>query len=67
MSKKTGFGGRIARFFRQVRAELKKVNWPTKEELTKNTAVVVVTIVILTAFIALIDLILGSVLTPIIL
>ncbi|MFI5359620.1 MAG: preprotein translocase subunit SecE [Halanaerobiales bacterium] len=67
MSKKTGLGGRVARFFRQVRAELKKVNWPTKEELTKNTAVVVVTIVILTAFIALIDLILGSVLTPIIL
>ncbi|HHU92588.1 MAG TPA: preprotein translocase subunit SecE [Halanaerobiaceae bacterium] len=67
MSKKLGFGGRIAKFFRQVKAELKKVNWPNKEELTKNTAVVVVTIVVLTLFIALIDLILGSILTPIIL
>lgn len=67
MAKKTSFPGRIAKFFRQVKAELKKVNWPNKDELTKNTLVVVLTMVVLTAFIGVIDLILGSLLTPLIL
>jgi preprotein translocase subunit SecE len=35
-----GFGARIALFFRQVVAELRKVNWPTRKELTTYTLVV---------------------------
>ena len=31
MSKKLGFGGRIAKFFRQVKAELKKLIGPIKK------------------------------------
>ncbi|HOQ06497.1 MAG TPA: preprotein translocase subunit SecE [Clostridiales bacterium] len=30
-------GNRIARFFRDIRSELKKVIWPTKEQLVKST------------------------------
>jgi len=30
-------GNRIARFFRDIRNELRKVIWPTKEQLVKST------------------------------
>ena len=36
-----GVFGRIARFFREVVAELRKVIWPTRKELLTYTAVVV--------------------------
>lgn len=66
MAKDLNVFGKIARFFRQVKAELKKVNWPNRSELSKNTVVVVMTIVALTIFIGAIDLILGTLLTPLI-
>lgn len=66
MAKDLNVFGKIARFFRQVKAELKKVNWPNRSELSKNTIVVVMTIVALTIFIGAIDLILGTLLTPLI-
>src|SRR5205085_1375342 len=34
-----------------VRQELKKVNWPTREELTAYTIVVLVSVVVLTSFV----------------
>jgi preprotein translocase subunit SecE len=37
-----GFFGRIARFFRQVAAEMRKVVWPTRSQLITYTAVVIV-------------------------
>ena len=40
--KKLGFFGRIALFFRQVIAELRKVVTPTRKELFKFTGVVLV-------------------------
>jgi len=66
MAKDLNFFGKIARFFRQVKAELKKVNWPSRSELSKNTVVVVMTIVTLTIFIGAIDMILGTLLSPLI-
>lgn len=36
----------IVRFLREVQAELRKTTWPTRNELTKATVVVVLTIVI---------------------
>jgi preprotein translocase subunit SecE len=45
--KKLGFFGRIALFFRQVIAELRKVVTPTRKELVKFTAVVLVFVVIM--------------------
>ena len=41
-SERVGFFGRIARFFREVVAELRKVIWPTRKELLTYTAVVIV-------------------------
>ena len=37
--KKPGFFKRIGKWFREMKSELKKVVWPTKKELTKNTLV----------------------------
>jgi len=36
-SRLANFGKKIARFFKDIKAELKKVIWPTKEQLIKNT------------------------------
>jgi preprotein translocase subunit SecE len=44
-----------AQFVREVRAELRKVAWPTREETIKYSIVVLVTVVVLTAFIAAAD------------
>ena len=35
--KKPGVGKRIARFFRELRSELKKVSWPTRADTLKKT------------------------------
>lgn len=47
---------RLNRFFRQVVAELRKVNWPTRRELVVYTTVVVVFVVVMMAIIAVYDL-----------
>ena len=44
-----------AQFVREVRSELKKVAWPTREETIKYTLVVLATLVVLTALIAGLD------------
>ncbi|MDD3520517.1 MAG: preprotein translocase subunit SecE [Actinomycetota bacterium] len=36
--------GRIAKFFRDVVHELKKVTWPTKKDLFRYTVIVLITI-----------------------
>ena len=40
--KKLGIGGRIRRWFRELRSELKKVSWPSKTQIMNNTWVVLV-------------------------
>ena len=36
---KLGFGQRIAKWFREMKSELKKVIWPTPKALTNNTLI----------------------------
>lgn len=38
--KKEKLPQRAARFFREIRMELKKVIWPTKQQLVNNTLIV---------------------------
>ncbi len=52
---RTGVFARIARFFREVVAELRKVIWPTRNELLTYTAVVVVFVVAVTAIVVGLD------------
>ncbi|HHV61959.1 MAG TPA: preprotein translocase subunit SecE [Firmicutes bacterium] len=58
--------GRVGRFLRDVRAELKKVAWPNRKELTSYTVIVIVSVMIVAAFIGLIDLVFSQVLRLII-
>jgi preprotein translocase subunit SecE len=50
-----GLFARIALFWRQVVAELKKVVWPTRQELSTYVVVVLVFVVIVMAFITVVD------------
>jgi len=52
---------RIKQFFREIRAEVKKVTWPNLEEVKVLTLVVVLFVFIFTAFIGIVDLILARV------
>lgn len=58
--------GKISKFFKQVKNEMKKVHWPNKDELSSYTLVVVITVVVLIAFIGVIDVIFTNVITPLI-
>lgn len=49
-----------AQFVREVRAEMRKVAWPTKAEVRNYSIVVLITVVVFTAFIALCDYLFGT-------
>ena len=44
--KKPGFGKRMGRFFRELKAELKKVAWPSKADTLKKTGIVIVCVIV---------------------
>ncbi len=50
-------GHRIAKWFREMRSELKKVVWPTWPQVAKNTLVVVACAVIVGLFIWCFDMV----------
>jgi preprotein translocase subunit SecE len=50
-----GIFARIALFWRQILAELNKVVWPTRQELSTYTVVVLVFVAIVMAFVTLVD------------
>ena len=50
-----GIFGRIGLFYRQVIAELRKVVWPTRKQLTTYTAVVLVFVGFIIAVVSVID------------
>ena len=58
--------GAVRTFFDEVRQELKKCAWPTWGELKESTLVVVVSVVILTVFVGVSDLVLNTVLTQLV-
>jgi preprotein translocase subunit SecE len=53
---KLGLFGRIALFYRQVVSELKRVVWPTREQLTTYTSVVLVFVTFIIAVVSIFDL-----------
>ncbi|MEV7275778.1 preprotein translocase subunit SecE [Streptomyces sp. NPDC093111] len=52
---KKGPLGRLALFYRQVVAELRKVVWPTRSQLSTYTTVVIVFVVIMIGLVTVID------------
>jgi len=55
-TERVGLFGRVGRFFREVSSELRKVIWPTRNELVTYTTVVIVFVTIMTALVSGLDL-----------
>ncbi len=53
--------GKIRNFFREVKTELKKVVFPSKDDVIGSTKVVIVLVLIIAVFLGTIDLILSKV------
>jgi preprotein translocase subunit SecE len=47
--------GKLIKFLKEIRAELTKVTWPTRQELIGSTIVTIVVTVIVSVFIGVID------------
>ena len=56
------FGARVSKFFRDTKSELKKVVWPSKEDVKTNTVVVLVTVAIADVVMIALDAIFGGIL-----
>lgn len=66
--KKKGFGakvkaffGKIAKFFTDIRGELKKVVWPSKKDVKNNTLVVLVVVAIAVVSLVVLDTAFGGI------
>ena len=57
-----GFLARSSSFLTAVRAELRKVTWPTREELQKATRMIVILSVVLGVAIGIMDVVLQKIL-----
>ncbi len=52
---------RMKNFLTETRVEMRKVTWPTMDELKESTRVVIVATLILTAFIGVVDQVLSRI------
>ncbi len=46
---------KIKHFFSETRVEMRKVTWPTRDELKESTKIVIVSTIVVTLFIGIID------------
>ena len=59
VAEKLGLFARVGLFYSQIISEIRKVVWPTRNQLTTYTAVVLVFVTFIIAVVSLIDLALG--------
>ena len=52
---KTGIFARIAKWMRELKSELKKVQWPSTKQTVNNTIIVIVCVIIVGIFIWIFD------------
>ena len=57
---------KVLDYIRESRAELKKVTWPTKQQLWYSTIVVIVVTFMVSAYLGLVDLLLTGVFSKIV-
>ena len=48
-------GNKIVKFFKEVKSEMKKVVWPSKNQVVKNTLIVIAAVVIIGILIWVLD------------
>lgn len=49
----------VKEYFQDLRAEMRRVTWPTAKQVQATTAVVIVAVFLFAAYFALVDLVLG--------
>ena len=54
---------RLSVFLKEVRVEARKVTWPSRDELREATMVVIATVAIISIFTAIVDRIVGFIIT----
>ena len=59
-NKKPNIFSRMGKFFKDCRSEFKKLVWPTKRQLAKNSSVVLVSMIVVGACLSLVDFGLGQ-------
>ncbi len=52
---KKSFFSRMSKFFKETKSELKKVTWPEKSAVKKNTGIVIVFIILVAIFLFICD------------
>ncbi len=57
---KPGFFARAGKWLRDMKSELKKVQWPTKKQTINNTLIVIACVVVVGIVIALFDFVAGE-------
>ncbi len=57
---KKSFFSRMKKFFKETKSELKKVTWPSKDTVKKNTGVILVFIIIVGIFLFICDTVFGG-------
>ena len=62
-SAKPGFFARIGKWFKELRSELKKVQWPTRKQTVNNTIIVIVCCIVVGICIWLFDWLADSVIS----
>ena len=61
VAEKLGLFSPLGLFYRQITSELKKVVWPTRNQLTTYTSVVLVFVTFIIAVVSLLDLVLTKI------
>ena len=61
VAEKLGLFARLGLFYRQITSELAKVVWPTRNQLTTYTSVVLVFVTFIIAVVSLLDLVLTKI------
>jgi len=56
---KMKLGARIKKFFKDYKQELKNITWPKRPQVIKNTGVVLVVVILISAIVGVVDLIFG--------
>ena len=46
---------KIVTFFKEVRLETKRVNWPTQKDVTQNTIIVIIVSLMIATFLGVVD------------
>ncbi len=56
VEKKQGFASKAKKYLTECKVELKKVTWPSKKQLIRNSIVIIVFIAIVTVILSVLDL-----------